>query len=270
VQIFIEKLKAMAAHFKEKFDVRLGFVFVDTVSASFDIEEECDNAEAARVCKTLRRVGEEIRANAVPIHHYGKDAAVGLRGASAWRANADIILSVTADIDPVTGHVTNRQLSIAKDRDGAQGPLTAFALKWIELGTDEDGKPFGSMVAVAEEGVTQTASQWPSHLLIFRQALSEAILAKGYLNKPYPDGPELKVVNVEDVKAFFATLTHVDSKKQGTGEATEEARQDAIRKQFARKLEQAQTRRLIGFVADTAGHGKIWLAKAAPDKPDRS
>ena len=104
---FIKRLQAISDHFKEKFGVRLGLVFVDTVSASFDLEEEADNAEASRVCKIMRRVSEAAEAVVVPIHHYGKNAAVGLRGASAWRANADIVLSVTADIDSMTGSVSN-------------------------------------------------------------------------------------------------------------------------------------------------------------------
>lgn len=43
------ELRAISEHFQTEFGVRLGFVFVDTVSASFDIKEEADNAEAARV-----------------------------------------------------------------------------------------------------------------------------------------------------------------------------------------------------------------------------
>ena len=88
------ELRAISEHFQAKFGVRLGFVFVDTVSASFDIKEEADNAEAARVCKVMRRIGEATGTIVVPIHHYGKNAGVGLRGASAWRANADFVLSV--------------------------------------------------------------------------------------------------------------------------------------------------------------------------------
>ena len=65
----------------------------------FDLQEEADNAEAARVCKVMRRLGEATGATIVPIYHYGKNAAVGLRGASAWRANADFVLSVLACIE---------------------------------------------------------------------------------------------------------------------------------------------------------------------------
>jgi RecA-family ATPase len=40
LQVFTDGLVAISAHFKSEFGVRLGLVFVDTVSASFDIKEE--------------------------------------------------------------------------------------------------------------------------------------------------------------------------------------------------------------------------------------
>ena len=248
---FIKRLQAISDHFKEKFGVRLGLVFVDTVSASFDLEEEADNAEASRVCKIMRRVSEAAEAVVVPIHHYGKNAAVGLRGASAWRANADIVLSVTADIDSMTGSVSNRQLSMAKDRDGAQGPLTAFMLKPVELGIDDDGKPFGSMVAVASENI-QTASQWPDHLRILRQALSTAIIEHGKVERPYSDGPHIRAVAEAMVRAEFERIAHVDSPP--------EKRQAALRKQFSRKLNGAQAKGLVGLLISPDGHGLVWFA----------
>ena len=103
VKDFIANLRAVSAHYQETFGVPLGLVFVDTVSASFDIKEEADNAEAARVCKIMRDIADATGVVIVPIHHYGKNVGVGLRGASAWRANADFVLSVMADIDPATG-----------------------------------------------------------------------------------------------------------------------------------------------------------------------
>ena len=248
------ELRAISELFQEKFGVRLGFVFVDTVSASFDIKEEADNAEAARVCKVMRRIGEATGAIVVPIHHYGKNAGVGVRGASAWRANADFVLSVMADIDPQTGDVSNRQLAIAKDRDGSQGPLTPFSLKSIELGLDEAGQPWGSMVAVAELSVVKPASDWPPTLSVFRQALITALTDSGFEDQPFPDGPRLQVVDIERVKAEFAKLSHVESE-------TEAGRQEARRKQFARKLESAQQRKLIG-VRVTSSRTIVWLLNA--------
>jgi hypothetical protein len=252
LQAFVRDLRAISEHFKTSFGVRLGLVFVDTVSASFDIKEEADNAEAARVCKVMRRIGDAITALVVPIHHYGKNASVGLRGASAWRANADFVLSVMADIDPQTGNVTNRQLAVAKDRDGAQGPLTSFTLKPVELGTDESGRPWGSMVAVAEAGAAKPASDWPPSLSVFRQALHTALADGAFEDQPFADGPILRVVFHDLVRDEFAKITHVDS-------ASEDKRQEAIRKQFARRLNDAQSKKLIGVRARSDGKTLVWL-----------
>lgn len=250
---FIENLRAVSAHYREKFDVPLGLVFVDTVSASFDIREEADNAEAARVCKIMRCIADATGVVIVPIHHYGKNAGVGLRGASAWRANADFVLSVMADIDPATGHVTNRQLAIAKDRDGAQGPLTPFELVRVELGV-VDGKPWGSLAAVSGES-GQPTTQWSDHLRILRQALSTALINHGKNMRPYADGPEVKVVTEDQVREEFNRIAHVDS-------PTPNKRQEALRKQFSRKLIDAQNKGLVAVCNDApghAGHALIWF-----------
>jgi hypothetical protein len=246
------ELRAISEHFQAKFGVRLGLVFVDTVSASFDIKEETDNAEAARVCKVMRRIGEVTGTIVVPIHHYGKNAGVGLRGASAWRANADFVLSVMADIDPQTGNVSNRQLAIAKDRDGSQGPLTPFTLKWVDLG-DDGGNPWGSMVAAAELSNVKPASHWPPGLSVFRQALLNALIDSGFQERPFADGPAMEVADVKWVKNEFAKICHVDSE-------TEAGRQEARRKQFTRKLNDAQQRKLVG-VRVTDDRTLIWLLK---------
>ena len=258
---FVKDLKAIDQDFQQRFGIPLGLVFVDTVSASFDIKEEADNAEAARVCKIMRHIGEEIGALVCPIHHYGKNAGVGLRGASAWRANADFVLSVMADIDPQTGNVTNRQLAVAKDRDGAQGPLTPFILQPVHLG-EVDGKPWGSLVAVTGE-VGQPTAQWPEHLRIIRQALSTAIVNHGQKVRPYTDGPEVTAVAEYVVREEFDHIAHVDSPP--------EKQQEALRKQFSRKLNAAQSKGLIALHRDKTGHAIIWFVsgnEAAGSDPD--
>lgn len=256
---FIENLRAVSAHYEEKFGVPLGLVFVDTVSASFDIKEEADNAEAARVCKIMRGIADATEVVIVPIHHYGKNAGVGLRGASAWRANADFVLSVMADIDPATGHVTNRQLAIAKDRDGAQGPLTPFDLVPVDLGIDENGKAWGSLAPVAGESRQPTA-RWSEPLRIFRQALSAALINHGKAVQPYMDGPEVRAVTEDEVREEFYRTAHVDSPP--------EKRRDALRKQFTRKLIEAQSKGLVAVHNDPAGHEVIWFVSAKDELPD--
>ena len=84
----------------------------------------------------------------VLIHHYGKNAAVGLRGASASRRIR--ICAVRDGRD----RSANRQcdepgISRCQGPGGRAGALTPFILKPVELGLDDFGRPWGSMVAVA-------------------------------------------------------------------------------------------------------------------------
>jgi hypothetical protein len=146
VAAFINELRALEKEMQRRFDVRLGAIFIDTVAACFPMKDENANAEVSGVCRTMRQVGESVGALVVPMHHYGKDAGTGLRGASAWRGAADVVVSVTCDIDALSGDVRNRGLAIAKARDAEQGPIAPFILEWVKLGVDEDGEDFGTMI----------------------------------------------------------------------------------------------------------------------------
>ena len=119
------------------------------------MKNEDDNAEATKVCNVMRSIGEDIGALMAPVHHYGKNPESGLRGASAWRGCADIVQGVLADIHPLTGRASNRELVCAKARDGEQGPLSAFALEFIELGTDADNEPYGSCCVIPANGASR-------------------------------------------------------------------------------------------------------------------
>jgi hypothetical protein len=69
---------------------------------------------------------------------------------------------------------------------------------------------------------------------------------------------------VEIVKARFSAITHIDS-------GSKEGRKEALRKQFKRKLDDAQQRHLIGIhadSADTAGHTRVWLVRVSDTRPD--
>jgi hypothetical protein len=151
IRLFIAQLKALDERFQGDFGVRLGNTVIDTVAASFGMKDEDDNAEATKVCNIMRRVGEEVGALMAPVHHYGKNAESGLRGASAWKGSADVIEGVLADIDPLSGRASNRELVCAKARDGEQGPIAAFDLEFIHLGLDADGEVYGSCCVVPTE-----------------------------------------------------------------------------------------------------------------------
>jgi hypothetical protein len=152
IKLFVRQLKALDERFKGDFGVRFGFFPVDTVATCFGMKDEDDNAEATKVCNILRTIGEETGALAAPVHHYGKNPESGLRGASAWKGSADVVEGVLADIDPMSGRTSNRELVCTKARDGEQGPLSPFSLKFVNLGVDGDGDEYGSMCVVPTEG----------------------------------------------------------------------------------------------------------------------
>jgi hypothetical protein len=62
-------------------------LIIDTLSAAAWLEEESSNAEAAVLIAGLTRIADEFGTHVSFVHHSGKDAAKGQRGASALRAN---------------------------------------------------------------------------------------------------------------------------------------------------------------------------------------
>jgi hypothetical protein len=209
IAAFVNKLRAFAQKMKQRCGVRLGAVFIDTVAACFSMQDENSNAEVSRACAIMRSIGNSIDALVLPIHHYGKDAATGLRGASAFRGAADVVISVTADIDALTGRVSNRGLAIAKARDGEQGPVAPFRLDYVKLGVDEDGDEFGTRVVRAdpERGQQDVAgNQAPKGIRIFDSAARKALGEHSEDVQLYKDSPKGRAVELRHVRAEFCRL----------------------------------------------------------------
>lgn len=166
-----------------------------------------------KVCNTLRIIGDELGVLMCPVHHYGKNPESGLRGASAWKGNADIVLGVLADIDPLTGHTSNRELVCVKARDGEQGPISPFELQFVELGLDDDREIFGSCCVVPTEGKSRfdkTAALSKGQRAI-QEAINEALDGLGNTITPRPGMPPVKAAKVSDVRTEFDRRYVVDA-----------------------------------------------------------
>ena len=148
VKAFILKLKRMKQRMLEQYGVRMGCIVIDTLAAVFNLADENDNSEASKIIRAMKVIGDELDALVMPVHHYGKGAETGLRGASAWRAGSDSVLSITADRNQLTGLVTDHSLWLAKSRVGEEGPVGAFALRVMLIGHDEDGDELTSCYVV--------------------------------------------------------------------------------------------------------------------------
>jgi hypothetical protein len=226
-------MKELDRLFRGEYDARLGHIVIDTVAATCNMKNEDDNAEATWVCNLLRGIGEEVGGVLMaPVHHYGKNPESGLRGASAWKGSADVIEGVLADIDPLSGRASNRELVCAKARDGEQGPISAFDLEFIELGLDPDGAAYGSVcVAPTERESRFDKGSAPSKSQrAIMDAIAEAMDTCGQFIVPRAGMPEVRAAKVSDVRAEFDRRYVVDvADKVKAG--------DAKRKAFKRALD---------------------------------
>jgi hypothetical protein len=254
---FIAQLRDVGEDMQERFGVRLGAVFIDTVAACFNMQDENSNAEVSRVCSIIRQIGESVGAVMVPIHHYGKDAASGLRGGSAWRGAADVVLSVTCDINVQSGLVNNRGLAIAKARDGEQGPIAAFRLDYVKLGIDEDGEEFGTLVVWADpERRLQDAARCkgPKWVPVFDGACKQAL---GNSEDVQIGGRKVRAVELKHVRANFcaAYVTGDDDPKKA------KQRSD---KAWQRALE-GMANQLPDYATMRGADGREWLRLKTPN-----
>jgi hypothetical protein len=237
IKKLVPRLKQLDRYYRETYGVRLGVVIIDTVAAAFDLDDEDDNSEAAKTIKKMKAIGQQVGALMVPIHHYGKAPTTGLRGASGWKAGCDAILSVLADIDQLTGVAKNRELALAKIRDGAAGPVAPFDLCFAVLGTDSDGDVFGSMYVeprldkASLIAATVPVARESEYLTVFRQSFTDCACIPF---KVRGTGPEVRAVRLADVRAEFA-------KRWATGESDDTERKAAVRKAFSRAKKYAHT-----------------------------
>lgn len=88
-------------------------VIFDTFSSMNSKTNENDNSEVSNVLSMLNRHLRNGHTTSMVVHHFGKDADKGIRGASAFSANVDFVLSMTKEKDTM-----QTTLSCKKMKDG--------------------------------------------------------------------------------------------------------------------------------------------------------
>lgn len=232
-QRVIADLQKVDQRMKEEFGVRLGLIVCDTLGAAFAIKDENDNSEANRIVRAMREFIEALNVVFMPVHHYGKTSDTGLRGASAWRASGETILSVLGDRNQVTGEVGKRSLALAKTREGVEGPISGFSLRVVELGVDGDGKPFTTCVIVPGD-VPHEPRQPGKPAKVYLKAIEAALVTKrrSEPNASY-EGIDRECVRDEFYRLWTATGR------------TEAQKSNSRRQQFHRGEKEARDRGLI-------------------------
>jgi len=115
------------------------------------------------------------------------------------------VQGVLADIHPLTGRASNRELVCAKARDGEEGPISAFALEFIELGIDADNEPYGSCCIIPADGTSRfdkTTAGTKGKLAIV-DAINETLDGQGKIICPRAGMASVKAAKVSDVHMEF-------------------------------------------------------------------
>jgi Bifunctional DNA primase/polymerase, N-terminal/AAA domain len=235
-----------ASQIKEQFGIDLALIIVDTLSAAADFNDANDAAEGQRIMGRLNSLSKTTGAFVLAVDHFGKVVETGTRGTSAKEAAADVVLALLADRD-TAGKISNTRLAVRKLRGGATGAETPFDLRVVDLGAA------GETTCVIEwksdlstkQGPTSSRQRWPKKLRIFRQAMLTTLIDAGQFAHPFYDGPKVKMVPADKVKAEFMAAYPADGK-------------DAKRIAFNRALRAARDAELI-CSRDIGGIDHLWL-----------
>jgi hypothetical protein len=213
----LEKLKAhaqeAAKYAREKFDLPLALIVIDTVSAAAGFTDENSASETQKVMTTLRELSRATGALVLPIDHYGKQTETGIRGSSAKSAAADAILACLGERDN-EGNVSNHRLAVTKLRNGPTGRVIPFELRQTET-------QFG-VTCIVEWRLTEVEAA-----PVEKHALTDF----GKRTRPFADNLEVLAVDRDKVRAEFMRAYPADSRK-AKGEAFRRSEKDAVERGF--------------------------------------
>lgn len=236
---------------------------IDTLPAAIGGKSLNDDDVAGHCYALAHALVREFGASVMFVAHPGKDETRGIAGSYRLQGNADFVLKT---VKTKAGY----RLVKAKDRSGAcNRPVFDYALKFIEVGNNSNGKPVtgavvGSITPCAsrDEMPDQQPSQaaedrWPRSLRIFKASLSTALIDAGKFMQPFgADGPRVKAVANSAVNQEFVAAYPADTK-------------DGKRVAFTRAIKRAREDGLI-CSREIGGIDHLWLVEpnSTPNKQD--
>jgi hypothetical protein len=247
---------AAAAQMKERFNVDVVLIIIDTLSASADFADANDAAEGQRIMNRLNTLSRRTGAFVLAVDHFGKSVEGGTRGTSAKEAAADVVLALLADRD-VAGNVTNTRLAVRKLRGGSTGAETPFELTVVDLG-------FAQTTCVIEwrpvrtQTSTLSAARPSKAARMLMASMNNAMVAHGKTIQPFGhEGASVRAVALRPVREEFVAAWPAD------GDNPTKVL-DAKRSAFNRGLTSARQHDVCSREID--GTDYLWFV-TEPEKP---
>jgi hypothetical protein len=206
----------------------------------------------SQIMKALADASATTGALFMGVAHFGKNVDTGTKGSSDFENDADVVLGLLGE-KALSGAVTNPRLSVRKRRTGPNGEEFAFRAKVADLGLDQHGFPITTLtIEWQPEADTRPKTEaWSKSLRLLRQVLMNMLADAGRDIRPFLDGPAVRAVDQEIVRAEFYKSYPAD------GDA--KAKQNVRRQAFGRALKDAQAKSLIG-IREVEAVTYVWLA----------
>lgn len=240
---------------KARHGVDTVLALVDTIVAAAGYTkagDDNDTAAAQVIMSRLSELSKRSGALALGVDHFGKLIETGTRGSSVKEGHADVVLATLGERQ-VNGTITNTRLAIRKLRDGPSGLEIPFTPRDMVIGTDADGeREMRKVLDWSEpEEAAAAADSWPPSLQLLRRILMTTIADVSKEVTPFADGPTVRAVDRELIRAEFCKQYPAD------GDTKQKA---ATRRQaFGRAVKLAQSRSLI-MVREINDTQLVWFA----------
>lgn len=185
-------------------------VVVDTLAQSSAGANENSGEDMGTVLEHCHKLGDELQAMVLLVHHAGKNIAAGARGWSGLKGAMDVELEVSRH--PITG----RSIRLSKSKDGEDGKAMGFKLQVVTIGEDEDGESITSCIvehtSASVASVDPKDALKPEHRAVL-QVLTEAL--DNGLHAMHWDDLRRTAVGLMDIKG------KVDNRMRDAGKAVE-------------------------------------------------
>jgi AAA domain len=121
-----------AAEMKDRFDLPLGLVIIDSLMPAAGFKSSSDSAEAQRVMDLLARTANVFQLLVLAVDHLGKNVSAGARDSSAKESAVDVVLAALGE-RTVAGKVNNPRLAVRKSRGGETDVVIPFAARKVTV-----------------------------------------------------------------------------------------------------------------------------------------
>jgi len=254
-KILAAMVKHAAAKMMQEFELPVAMVVIDTAGKAAGLSkpgELNDDAVAKVIMSALAEASSQTRALFVGVAHFGKNVETGTKGSTGFEDDADVVLALLGDRG-INGIVNNAVLCARKRRSGPNGEEFPFQTEEAEVGSEKTLTIRWTDAADVKAAAKPKKKDdpWAVKSLRHLRATMMNILADcGSEQRPYPDGPIVRAVDLELVRAeFYKTYP-------ATGD--EAAKKEARKKAFNRAIENADDKRLIG-TRDIGAITYVWL-----------